>query len=301
MKQLILPSLFVLTTLILSSCSDFFDSTIELEIPDHVPELAITCNIAEGDTAVNVFVTKSKGALDLTPPNYTALDPLFQTGYYDTVPNVTAVILRNNEPWLTLPKFSGGWHRSEVPAITNDGATYALQVTADGFSSVTATAALPTSVPITDAIYEPQTGGGGGGGPFGDGDKMTIKFNDPIGKNYYRVYATVIDINGNVIETYLFSNNDQFDGNLLSDETFEGKAMVLDMGIYIPVFGEELSSITVYLESISKELFLFESAIQKNSDAQGNPFAEPVIIRGNIEGGFGNFGTSSKSAKTIEL
>ena len=298
MKHLLIFSSFAILTL--SSCSSFFDSVVELEIPEHQPQLAITSYLATGDTAINVFVTRSRGALDQSEVNYPwTLDSIFQTGYYDTVQNVSVEVFRNDVLWATVPKFSGGWHRIEVPAIPADDTKYTLRVGADTYPVAVSTASLPVAVSLKEAIYTD-----GGIDEFGNRDiQLKVQFDDPAGQNYYRISVLFTDSLGIVTIGYLGTQVEAFNPNSFSDETFNGKSFSIDFNVYASTWGGGIiqKKMTVTLESVSQERYFFESSVEKNANTQGNPFAEPVIVRGNIEGGFGIFGTSSKSVKVIDL
>lgn len=62
-------------------------------------------------------------------------------------------------------------------------------------------------------------------------------------------------------------------------------------------YGEYLNVIAV-VETLSKEFFLFNRSLEQHDLAQDNPFAEPVPVYSNVEGGLGIFG--SVSMKGIE-
>lgn len=59
-------------------------------------------------------------------------------------------------------------------------------------------------------------------------------------------------------------------------------------------FGEYLE-INVVVENISKELYLYYSSREQHGLAIDNPFAEPVPVFSNVDGGLGIFGSESAS------
>ena len=48
-------------------------------------------------------------------------------------------------------------------------------------------------------------------------------------------------------------------------------------------------AVNLVLYTGSKDLYLYETTRSLNQDAQGNPFAEPVLVHSNMEGGYGVF------------
>jgi hypothetical protein len=63
-------------------------------------------------------------------------------------------------------------------------------------------------------------------------------------------------------------------------------------------YGEYMEVIAT-VENLSKELFLFSLSLEQQGMISGNPFAEPVPVFSNVEGGLGIFGSAATSSKSF--
>ncbi|MDX5319932.1 MAG: DUF4249 family protein, partial [Bacteroidota bacterium] len=55
------------------------------------------------------------------------------------------------------------------------------------------------------------------------------------------------------------------------------------------------------LMSLDEHLYKYQTTFDAAESAQDNPFAEPVIIYSNIEGGIGIFGGLNRQFRTFEV
>lgn len=292
----------------LTSCEDMFQQTVTIDIPEHEPKLVASCFLSAGDSVITVFVGRSRSSLDNSDYDFNGMDEIMWDGVdnvqtwgniYDTAVNVTVEIYRDNQLWVTVPKRSRGWHQMVVPVIPSDAATYTLKVSADGLETITAEAQMPTPVTISEATY--TIGGGSSGGPFSeDADLLKVNFTDPEGGNYYMIRAlryTPSTMTSN--EIYLESNDPSYSNSLMTDEAFDGREAVLLFDAYSWQSSTE-DVITVQLRSVTKDFYFFRRSVIENDNAQGNPFAEPVIVRSNINGGYGIFTVQSDYKYVIQ-
>lgn len=138
--------------------------------------------------------------------------------------------------------------------------------------------------------------------------KAVLKWNDPIGENYYMV--KVINTQAQSSSSYdeYFTSKDQsitdnvnLDGSenyyqeiYLTDELFEGKLKQLEVNFMTFNLNPPLKY-TYKLITISKEIYLYGVAIRKNANVDGVLTGEPVKVYSNISEGLGIFGSMSLS------
>ena len=283
----IFPLVFAL---FFTACSeDFFEQTVVIDVPEHTPQLAITSHLSAGDTAVWVYVTHSQGILE--------------NGQAQPVEDATVEFYRNGQLMETLPYLTEKFYAAELGSpLATDPAEYRFIISAPGFDPVEAVQQMPIPVSIISAVYEPE------GALDLDGervDEISVEFEDPAGvENFYQL-SIFIQQNGWSNHVYLHlldpiaeeSGDEQF----LKDDSFEGKKYTWRVGFYPQNFepGSD-AKILVQLLSISRDRYLFDRSVTLSQDADDNPFAEPVIIHDNVEGGHGVFSLSARSEVVIE-
>ncbi len=310
--------LYILSSFFLMSCGEsFFDSIVEVEVPAHESNLAITAHLSNLDEVSLVHVTHTIGILDnenVTPIEDAQVElysegQLLQTYQY--------------ERFFEYVDFDGdvitvdGYVNSE-PKLLEVNKTYELRVSTPTYGEIIATQSLVQPTSILSGTYEEN----GISGIFEDIDtngnddddraeEIAIKFQDKAGeKNYYAVKATGFydTVTPNGIEEfrqpfYLTpvdpATEEGLNALILSDATFDGKAYELKMA----AFGETegLKRIEVILSTITADRYLYETTLINYQDNDGNPFSEPVIIHENVSAGNGIFTMSAGSVFTIEI
>ena len=275
---------------LLSSCDeDFFEQTVQIDVPEHSPQLAVTSQLVAGDSSLWAYVTHSQGILE--------------NGQADLIDNATVEIYKDGLLLESLSFLERGLYLKDLGEAFSDApAEYQLKVSADGYDPVEATQQMPTAVPIISATYDPE------GALDIDGervDEVSIEFEDPAGEeNYYR--ASVFIQTGNWSqEVYLHQLDpiaEQFDRDqYLKDNTFAGKKYTWRVGFY-PWFLDPNTEYKIFVRlfAVSRDQYFYERSVYLAQEADDNPFAEPVIIYGNMEGGQGVFSLSVKSEVVIE-
>lgn len=208
--------------------------------------------------------------------------------------------------------------------IAQYGKAYRLVATATGYSPAEASCDVPALVPVQDPIEHV---------PFarydvdnGDEDKITIKFNDPAGSDYYLIHffaaretdslagwgggSGCIFSNDNSVETPTsdaigFNTCIDSKSIFLKDQTFNGKTKELSLyvGHYdmLPItnmLGDTLYP-AVKLYHITEEYFRYLKSYKFSTQNEGNPFAEPTNIYGNVKNGYGIFTIAVRDYKKI--
>lgn len=308
MQKIKYISFAVISFLLVSCGENFFDSIVEVEVPAHESNLAITAHLSNIDEVGIVHVTQTVGILDNQeiPTIKDAMvelynnGTLFQTYNYFVLEEEPDVFGNNNSP--------KEFYIAENPKPLSPNTTYELRVSTPTFGSITATQHLAQTTEIINATFEKEGIGDG----FGErGDKITIKFQDPAGeKNYYAVQAfgTYEYETGNGIETYennLYvapidpSAEEVSNSLVLTDTNFDGKEYELTLVSYN--YSDGLKEVQIVLYTITEDRYLYEKTFSQYQDNDGNPFAEPVIIHENISDGNGIFTMNAGDIFKIEI
>jgi uncharacterized protein DUF4249 len=279
-----------LLALLFAACGeDFFEQTVVIEVPPHTPRLAVTAHLTAGDTALFVFISHSLGILDSRQP--------------ETISDATAGLFKDGQFLAAIPFETGQLYKTALPEpLPADLSEYRLTVSAPGYDAVEAVQTMPAIVPILSATYEVD------GAVNSEGDKvdeLTVEFQDPPGEdNYYAIRVWVMFDDGYKNEWY-FENLDPLAEDfrrdlVIKDDSFEGKKYKWRFSTY--QFAEPgTAKMLVQLRSVSKDKYLFLKSVSLSEDNSDNPFAEPVIIHNNIEGGYGIFSLEAVSERVIEL
>lgn len=190
------------------------------------------------------------------------------------------------------------------------GNTYRIEVSRPGYPTVTATSIVPPVVPIDEITVEKEAR------QLNQHDQtgVEISFKDREGNNYYSIVFT--SPGGNrpclycrdaaiekISDLDLFEMDFCYDADkfLLSDESFQNQTKQLQT--YLDDYYAEPSPpeyASIELQHINYEYFRFLTTKNLNEITQGNPFAEPANVVGNITNGFGIFTVYNRSARRVE-
>lgn len=311
-------SIFIITVFLFSSCKDFFNQVVEVKVPDVQPRIVMDSRVAAGDDGIDVFVSRSRGILDDSEYSYNATiqDSMYYIDFngdsvlyvntyferYDTVPGVTLEIFKNGVSIGQIEPTQAGYYHldQQFPVDGND--EYQLKAAATGYEPVDASASIPVKPVIESLNFTP---GQGGGGPFGDQlNSLDIVIDDNnTAPNYYNVEVFIrYDSIEPYFQEYIMSNdplvsNSENGGILISDESFNGNKYNLRVGTYTDLLEVDAK---VVLRSISKDYYLFSKSVELYRNANGNPFAEPVLLHSNVNNGYGLFEISNSTEKKVE-
>ena len=173
------------------------------------------------------------------------------------------------------------------------GKTYTLNIETEG-KLLTAITTIPQPLPLDSIWY--QTGA--------DQDNDTLvelicRFSDPQELGQYIRYFTSVNN-----ERYLPGFNSVFEDVLINGNTFD---FPLDRGVdrndtaAFDNYGlfRKGDTISVKWAAIDKAHFDFWRTVEFELGGQGSPFATPVIIQSNINGGQGIWGGYSSTFKSL--
>jgi hypothetical protein len=301
MKKYILLFITVLTVLLYSCDDESFSQVVTIDIPDHTPLPALKLQLTQGDLALSVLVSNSKGILD-------------PESAYDLPDDAEVKLFRNGSELLELtydPMIS--LYLGYIPAgiSSQAGDIYQLSAKLVGFEEVTAEQVMPPQPLIVSAEYELE------GTIDSEGfrvDELIVDIKDTeagktnyFGVELYQIYYD-IDFNGDTIGVYrsqvgLDSNDPLLEyselyGLVFNDEGFSGGTYQLRCYTYYSLGLENNLEVEVY--QLTEDAFLYARSLSQYYDAIDNPFAEPVTVHSNIEGGYGVFTLANRTVYPID-
>jgi hypothetical protein len=121
-----------------------------------------------------------------------------------------------------------------------------------------------------------------------------FKFQDAPGRdNYYHALAMYGYPNPNMPDKmeqqFLYFNPEDA---IINDERKDGLVLVTPTATAITPQGNnptQPKNLYAYLAVTDRHYYLYHHSVIKHQEVDGNPFAEPVLIYSNIEGGLGVF------------
>ena len=288
----------------LVGCENFFDQEIELPNADHEPILAINSFInSTTERQVQARISRTYGLFEDQPDDdriFGATVELYEEGN----------LLYQLSPF-EFDEFNYVQNLNNT-AFGGIGKTYELRVSHPDYPSVTATQTMPTPVPLEEIVYRPLQVN-----DFSNSNgEIQMTFTDPAGEeNYYEfliakqcVFVNDQPISGVTRDTFLnfiFFNNEDlgsdpnltqgfpYDALLISDQNFDGQRITISPQFWSSdCFGSinvEVDNFVVYWRTVTKDYFNYSKSVNDNYFSADNPFAEPVSVFSNVEGGVGAF------------
>jgi hypothetical protein len=266
-------------TLALISCEKYIEFDEEIKKPKIVVNSQIN-----PDSLFEVHLSKSLSVID--------------NAELSAIIDGTVNIYDENEQYIeTLIHQQNGYYKGSTLPSANS--TYHLKVSAPDFDPVTANTHIPEAITIlqidTSSYISAE------GEPY---IKLSITFPDNGStKNYYHlevVYAQELSGELYIYPIYFGSSDvsldlgqDQVESASFTDDLFNGSEKRIE--IYFIDHRAYYDFLQITLTSASRDIYLYNRTTQAFGQTQGNPFAEPVQVYNNIQGGFGIFGGFQKT------
>lgn len=278
-------------------------------LPNVEPELVVHSYISPQDTLLVVAVSLSNSAGDKLPSQ-------------SQISGLTKATVMLSEGSRSIVLKYDSLRRiyradpTQFPIMV--GQTYQLTLSTPDGKRVTATTTIPDQVPIGTIEFDSVPA------QYSNIFNYSLRFNwqDPAqAVNYYHVtgdvdYGTVgrVYTNGGTytevpyqaVNPIYFS----YDGDspYLSDEKHKGRVMSSPAGrlffnYYVngtPAISPPVNA-NVYLLNVTEAYYRYHESIRQQTANRDNPFAEPTLIQGNIQGGFGCFGGYNRTIKTLRI
>jgi len=267
----------------LSSC----EKDISVDIPDPESRIVVEGFIEQG-LPPRIILTKNA-------PYFASLSPNELNKYAITDAKVT--LSDGNSTYELNNEFLGG---VKLPSYTNllvtgkVGTIYKLTVEAEG-TTVSAYTLIPKPIPLDSVFFELDNGSDSLG-------LLKCHLTDPdtLG-NFYRFF------------TKRFSKDPQFYttefSSVFEDKIVNGSSFDFSLRRGMPPNSTEEGEgrgrfrlgDTIVLKwcTIDKAHFQFWQTLERSNNSNGNPFAAPVSIKSNINGGLGIWGGYGSSYDTI--
>lgn len=269
-----------------------------MDIPNNGTNLVVN-GMLSPDSTFKVHVSGSLHILDNgRPPN---------------IGDATVIVTDGNGTAETLTHTTDGWYVGAGNPVV--GQTYNITATSPIYNGISGSTTIPQVVPITswDTTHNVS---------FGDLQtvEVKVKFTDPSNvKNYYYLK----------VETEYFNGVDYYRGNIgfysregianqsnsedyywrgvtFNDELINGQTY--DFTLYLDdwIFddngqGQGNTRIILSLYSASEDYYEYIRTYAAYEETNGDPFAQPVIVYSNIEGGHGIFGGYAIASDSIGL
>jgi hypothetical protein len=263
------------------------ETIVNVNLPKHNPKIVVN-SINSPEFPWVVDLSLSKGILE--------------SGDIKMLSGAKVGIYENGESIALLKEIKNGLYAA-VDKMPKVGIDYQLKVSAKGFKPVSADCHIPKVVTINDVTTNVLQS---------DERKeleFIISFADPPKTDNY--YSFSVYANGYAV--YFSSNDlvfqDEENSFEFSGRRFSGYKAIFDdsvlkgctysLKIYIDLDNKG-NKYEIVLSSLSKEYYLYLITRRTQAENEDNPFAEPVMVFNNINGGFGIF-TGYNVSKYIVL
>ncbi|GAA4402377.1 hypothetical protein GCM10023187_17390 [Nibrella viscosa] len=278
-----------------SACNNLVQDVNPGNLPKVDKKLVVHGFISPQDTALVVIVGESR--------------PVFGTsaGVRATLAGAT-VVLSEGTRTITLPfrLQEGHYSVSTRTFPIRAGQTYRLQVSAPTYQPVQAVCTVPQAIPIRSALLDSAVTNRIFTNQRDLVYYVRMTWQDPAGQtNYYRVAGDVaypVDSSRSTAFSALSFGR----GNaLIADRNQDGQAITSPRGEFPaavrPGQTRRSYTITAHLLHTDRIYYDYHTTVFRQDQTGGNPFAEPVLISGNIEGGLGCFGAFNRTTVTVTL
>lgn len=288
------------------------EKEVEVKLPKEEPRLVVNA-LLNNNTVFRVNISKSTGIFDSNSSN-------------TSLSNATVLLYENNnfKDSLLYNSFSELYVAKNNTRVVA-GNLYFLKAAAPGFLAVETQSKAPVSVPIVNIVKRENVRTDADGFQL---DEIRLTFNDNAAtSDFYLVrLRKPSSSSGNTVQydenLCLSSSDKDIDryaasdprdiescfGNefLMTDKNFNGSqkeiiffATHTSMMPFVNPVNNRTYKPVIELHHITQDQYRFSKSYNTYLDADGNPFAEPVLIYGNIKNGYGIFSAFSMTRDTI--
>lgn len=261
------------------------ETVIPIELPPHTPQLTVNSTFAP-DSLWLVNLSSSIGIGELGDP--------------EVIEDGQVLVYADGVLLDTFPHFSDGFYvypgQPGTGAMT--GVSYKIIASAPGFEPVSATTTIGQPVIINSGTLTVNSSTSSG-----LTSEVTFDFQDPTGDNYYFVAMVYNDSFSSTYPLFLESPDPvlgatplysdwYFQGLLFTDLGFDGQLKEVTVNTYENLINGNYKLI---LGTLTEEYYRYALSYSAAFENEGNPFAEPVRIHSNVDGGYGIFAGFSTS------
>jgi len=277
------------------------ESEIELDFNDFQPKLVINAQIS-ADSGFVVVIGASTTPINPEPGDVPAdlVVTLIDLGTDEPIE-----MYRENDQFLTGPTVT-----------VKPGANYLIEASAPGYEPVQAITTVPENVEVEQVLVENFNIVESEVTPDKKNVSYSLSFefknNDASYLHFIFTQHTTITSGGvNPTEELSYRLSPEFpeesgyvkhvdDGILVSIHELESYPIRFKFNDYtIDAVDEVLGELEVEVRTVSPEYYWYFVSLSRQLETLKDPFAEPVPVFTNVDGGLGNF--SGYSSKTITL
>jgi Domain of unknown function (DUF4249) len=292
MKNIKIFISLIISSLTMWSCNSFVTEVDPSQLPSTDSKLVLSCYISPQDTVIAAKVTETKTVISTGGTRADITNATVKIS--DGTKTVQLVYDNNLLYYRVLP--------SQMPIVV--GKTYTMTVSTPDGRSVSAKSTVPSPISIKEIKVD-------------SGTSVTIRklnaqevkeyyfkliWQDVAGSaDYYRGFGFVQGIfkdrnNSSAQRT------DGVDFTSTDDKNSDGQLLALSV-TYQPARNATQATIqklTVGLFHSDIHYFNYHESLRKQR-GNSNPFAEPVLLYTNVEGGFGCFGAYNATWKELKV
>ncbi|GAB3800356.1 hypothetical protein GCM10028819_25490 [Spirosoma humi] len=292
----------ILSSLLFTACESNREEVQPVGLTTQTGRLVVNCFISPQDTVLTAKVTRSRPVLDSDPSKSVEItDALVQ------LTNGTQTVALVYDSQLRYYRATA----AKMPIRAS--ATYTLTVRTPDGNQVTAVTTVPQAVSLKTVVLDSSL--------VTQVDKSSKKQYSVVcnwqdagtATNFYQIQGSIKGIQRELPSTASYTNLSvvpfkMADNNsgLLSNR---GVSALLSASAYLcdEVGAETInkrcrsSAVSVSLLHIDEMYYRYNEALDRQLQASTNPFAEPVLIPSNIQGGLGCFGSYNCSTISMKL
>ncbi|MFD1144888.1 DUF4249 domain-containing protein [Larkinella insperata] len=295
---------FLFGALLFFSCQSLRQEVEPQQLADEPVKLIVACFISPQDTVLAAKISRSRPILDDDPVsglNITSATVTLQTGS-------RSIVL----------KFHSGlqYYRADPEVFPiRAGETYQLKIKTRDGQLLQAQTTVPDAAKLQRAKLDSER--------VVENNEVKKRFftryywtDLPNQSNYYQTDGVITYpcLTCTPIETIrqpvqfmtgegtqaLYTDEDNPNEPMTSDKGYMG-ASIPSNKHFFPVFFSRPFVLTASLLHVNDDYFRYHQALAQQLEIESNPFAEPVPIPSNIQGGLGCFGAYNRSTVTVRL
>lgn len=295
-------SVVFLGSMYLSGCDSLRQEVNPDRLNREAAKLVVTCFLSPQDTVLAVKVNRSQ-------PVVGESTSFINTGI--NVPDATVTLSEGGKSVALRFDARLGYYQaaiSQLPVVA--GRTYSVVIQTPAGERAEASCTVPGVVQPTGITFDSLTEN-----QYGRRIKryfVRARWMDPAGQaNYYLTTGTYRFLlndprtPGKEQSSYLSLSESNSNG-LLTDRNTDGREMIserlfMNVGYYTNNGQAKITGVSVNLLTTDQAYYQYLDAVARQSQASGNPFAEPVPVPSNIQGALGCFGAYNRSTLTTTL
>lgn len=308
----LMPAPLLIGSIFLGSCDTLRHEVTPDQLTDESAKLVVTCFLSPQDLVLAAKITRTK----------TVLGGQAGSSGDNNVTNAVVKLSGGGRSATLQYDAKAGVYRADIrllPLVA--GRTYTLVARTPNGKPLTSTCTIPAPVKLTgttfDSLTEEQAGR-----PYRR-YFIRARWQDPAGqRNFYQVtglFRSVVNCPAcEKKPTYQAKeevNSLKFDGDagsLQGDGDAPGRVITSEPGFMSGVYVDEVQQpsfrnqyktalLILNLLNTDQAYYAYQNGIVRQAQVAGNPFAEPVPLPSNINGGLGCFAGYNRSTVAVKL